>query len=1049
MEPFIGRRQEVQLVGNLLKRAQSRGLQLVILTGPSGVGKSRLLRELQHRFHHRSFAVRFEGTLDADAFFHQLGHHYPEFLVHLPRYCPVEDLHTVATRYPFLQPYLPVEPQALSSGQASPSALLFPCLQGLTEVRPLLLLVDQIASPESLSLLQHLLLQMETQAVVAILVADPDDWQAWSPLQMNLVPFTLEETREFLEVRGIHLSPQQVQHWHTVTQGLPLFLELALKASSQGPHQGLVPWIQRRFRRFPGAARRLFALLALLRTPLPREALSRLVPPSTVDRGLPPLLRQGFLRLEEGQLQPPHDTFLRALEGELQGEEIRTWLERSLWPRLLRWPQWWNLPWYRLPLSWQRPARVSRGAWARFLMQQARQAQISHEPQRALHLTRTLNDAPVPRELQDQAWFQEAQLLLHLDPSSPRFWELVDHLQGHSPSLVLKLLAIHLASLAHRRRFSEAQEVVQEIQRRARHPWQEHYAHRQALNLRALMERSSRAFQALRRFIQQTPFDDQKVMALTTLVTLEVCAHQVARALEDARWFQETFPQLPLGQQTLAVFSVTYSLAGRLQEARQLFQQLQRRTHFTYFGELFNVHYAHLFLLATEGNHAQFQWAFPRFLEQAKRSGSPSYVHSLALVGLEYFRELPDLDTARRMLDLLMSTEQASCWLQEEEVFLRQASEAWIRWHQGDRPGALNLLKALTPRVSLASPEGLSVFYRLQGLHHWEQGRRQQALKIWDRALQRLESRGYRIHLLWNYRFLSEVTGKPRFRQAWRNLALETGAVGWYGNPESVVHLALQQQRRFRLRTLGVQEIQRPGVPTPLRDSDLRYRRAWALLALLIAHASPTGLLRSSLLARLWPEATSSNPLDIVVSHLRKHTAPEFLISEGGRLRLHPQLVEVDALEFQQKIQEGLTGQPEEDPSLALERAVELYQGPFMPQVDHPEVEPFRQYLARLHRDARIRLAALALQRSAPEEAYRHAYRLLMHDPYDEEAHRLVILSFWLQGNRAAALRQYERLHRLLDQEFGVEPSREIQQVIRRIQAGERPPLPFSPSSLA
>lgn len=71
--------------------------------------------------------------------------------------------------------------------------------------------------------------------------------------------------------------------------------------------------------------------------------------------------------------------------------------------------------------------------------------------------------------------------------------------------------------------------------------------------------------------------------------------------------------------------------------------------------------------------------------------------------------------------------------------------------------------------------------------------------------------------------------------------------------------------------------------------------------------------------------------------------------------------------------------------------------------------------------------------------AIRYARRLLSFDPLLEETHREVMRLYWLAGNRAAALRQYERCKELLGRELDVEPMEETRDLYHRISHANAP----------
>ena len=54
-----------------------------------------------------------------------------------------------------------------------------------------------------------------------------------------------------------------------------------------------------------------------------------------------------------------------------------------------------------------------------------------------------------------------------------------------------------------------------------------------------------------------------------------------------------------------------------------------------------------------------------------------------------------------------------------------------------------------------------------------------------------------------------------------------------------------------------------------------------------------------------------------------------------------------------------------------------------------------------------------------------------MIEPLRESAHRAVIRAHLAEGNRAAALRQYAQLRRLLHAELGAEPSPMVTNLLR------------------
>lgn len=135
----------------------------------------------------------------------------------------------------------------------------------------------------------------------------------------------------------------------------------------------------------------------------------------------------------------------------------------------------------------------------------------------------------------------------------------------------------------------------------------------------------------------------------------------------------------------------------------------------------------------------------------------------------------------------------------------------------------------------------------------------------------------------------------------------------------------------------------------------------------------------------------------------------------------------------------------ESDPSTfeRLKEAVGLYRGGFLEGFslgDSPAFEEWalltREQIARQASSALHQLAAACEQRGHYDEAQSYAYRQLELEPWDESAHRQLMRSLVLSGQRSAALAQYETCRRLLAEELGVEPGEETTRLYEQIRDG-------------
>jgi predicted ATPase len=102
-----------------------------------------------------------------------------------------------------------------------------------------------------------------------------------------------------------------------------------------------------------------------------------------------------------------------------------------------------------------------------------------------------------------------------------------------------------------------------------------------------------------------------------------------------------------------------------------------------------------------------------------------------------------------------------------------------------------------------------------------------------------------------------------------------------------------------------------------------------------------------------------------------------------------------------------------------------------------------REQIARQVSFALHRLAEIYEGQGEYEQAQSYAWRQLELEPWDEAAHRQLMRSLALSGQRSAALAQYETCRRLLSEELGVEPGEATTRLYEQIRDGKlRAPVP-------
>ena len=136
-----------------------------------------------------------------------------------------------------------------------------------------------------------------------------------------------------------------------------------------------------------------------------------------------------------------------------------------------------------------------------------------------------------------------------------------------------------------------------------------------------------------------------------------------------------------------------------------------------------------------------------------------------------------------------------------------------------------------------------------------------------------------------------------------------------------------------------------------------------------------------------------------------------------------------------------------------LEKAIALYRGNFLEGFSLEDSSIFEEWTLltreRLARQASSLLHTLAdscERRGEYEQALSYTYRQLELEPWNEIAHQQLMRVLSLNGQRSAALAQYENCRSILAEELGVEPSAETIEIYEQIRNGELKTKPITQS---
>lgn len=227
-----------------------------------------------------------------------------------------------------------------------------------------------------------------------------------------------------------------------------------------------------------------------------------------------------------------------------------------------------------------------------------------------------------------------------------------------------------------------------------------------------------------------------------------------------------------------------------------------------------------------------------------------------------------------------------------------------------------------------------------------------------------------------------------------------------------------------RIYTLGRFEILREN--KPLHFPRKAQKKPLDLLKVLIASGGQD-VPAERLIDALWPEADgdlAQKSLETTLSRLRRLLGTEEVIKYRGRqLTINLSCCWVDSLVLGQMAEKCREG-PASQAALLYEKTLSLHKGPFLPaDADLSGVVARRETLKSELLRLTMTVGRHYEQTGAWERAADCYEKGLYTDSLSEELYRRLMLCYRNLGDHAAAVKTYNRCHRLLLAELGIKPS--------------------------
>ena len=228
----------------------------------------------------------------------------------------------------------------------------------------------------------------------------------------------------------------------------------------------------------------------------------------------------------------------------------------------------------------------------------------------------------------------------------------------------------------------------------------------------------------------------------------------------------------------------------------------------------------------------------------------------------------------------------------------------------------------------------------------------------------------------------------------------------------------------------------------------LEARKVQELLCYLLLHRDHS-LARETLASLLWPDTTTTLSkkslrqalwqLQSALGSQDENIHERILLVEPDWIQLNPEAdiwLDVAALEHAfDHMQKNSGKELDAQQAEVLQNAVQLYQGPLLEGWYHDWCIYERERLQGIYLTLLDKLMGYCETRRDYETGLLYGMRILCYDRSRERTHRRLMRLHYLNGDRAAALRQFEQCSTALEEELNANPSKGTIAIYQQILA--------------
>jgi LuxR family maltose regulon positive regulatory protein len=199
----------------------------------------------------------------------------------------------------------------------------------------------------------------------------------------------------------------------------------------------------------------------------------------------------------------------------------------------------------------------------------------------------------------------------------------------------------------------------------------------------------------------------------------------------------------------------------------------------------------------------------------------------------------------------------------------------------------------------------------------------------------------------------------------------------------------------------------------------------------------PEGLTREAIGTVFWPESPDTEMrlrFKNTVYRVRRAAGRDAILFEEEIYRFNTTTdYEYDVETFLKEISLGQQANDIQQQIEHTKSAIDLYRGPYLPDINETWVVAEREHLHQVYVDALLRLSNTYLENRQYEAALETCQVALWQDRCLEAAHRLAMRIHAARGNRAAVVRQYELCKQVLSDEYNSKPSPQTEQLFETL----------------